>query len=156
MKKSDWRYLVDVLLFTCLGGMIVIGVLMGLVIPTGPAAAESSKYFLGLHRHQWGNIHAYLSIAFVVLMIVHLILNWEWITSKTSQIFKRRSAPILVSAVFAPFLVLLVFWLLTPKDAATYEGYGIDAPGRGRMREAIAREEAPVAGESLVERMLKE
>ncbi len=39
MKESDWRYIVDVILFVCLGGMTLIGILLGLVIPAGPAAA---------------------------------------------------------------------------------------------------------------------
>lgn len=61
MKKSDWQYLVDTLLFICIIGIAFIGILMGLVLPRGPQASESAKYFLGLHRHQWGNIHFSLS-----------------------------------------------------------------------------------------------
>ena len=75
MKKTDWQYLVDTLLFLCIVGIVFIGFLMGLVIPKGPTAQESAKYFLGLHRHQWGNIHFYLSITFTVLIIIHLILS---------------------------------------------------------------------------------
>ena len=67
MKKTDWQYLVDTLLFLCIVGIIFIGFLMGLVLPKGPTALESEKYFLRLHRHDWGNIHFYLSIAFTVL-----------------------------------------------------------------------------------------
>lgn len=147
MKNSDWRYLVDALLFICLGGMTVIGILMGFVIPTGSVSSESSKYFLGLHRHQWGNIHAYLSIAFVVLTIIHIILNWKWVTVRTSQIFKKRAAPILILAVCVPFLVLLVFWLFTPKDAAKYGEYGTETPERGRFYRTVPTESAPIAGE---------
>jgi hypothetical protein len=148
MKESDWRYLVDALLFVCLGGMTVIGILLGLVIPAGPVSLESEKYFLGLHRHQWGAIHAYLSIAFVVLTIVHIILNWKWVKAKTSQIFRKKPAPILVSAVFVPFLVLLVFWLFAPKDSTKYGGYGHESPGKGRLLKTVAKEDVPVAGEA--------
>jgi hypothetical protein len=148
MKDSDWRYLVDVVLFVCLGGMTLIGILLGLVIPAGPASSEASKYFLGLHRHQWGNVHAYLSIAFVVLTIVHIVFNWKWVTAKTSQIFKKRPAPILVAAASVPFLVLLVFWLFTPKDAGKYKGYGIESSERGSLQKMVTVEKVPVAGET--------
>jgi hypothetical protein len=148
MKESDWRYLVDTFLFICLGGMALIGVLLGFVIPAGPTSSESAKYFLGLHRHQWGNIHAYLSIAFVVLTIVHLVLNWKWITVRTSQIFRRRAAPILISAVSVPFLVLIVFWAFTPKDAAKYREYGIEMPERGQLQRTVPKDKVPVAGEA--------
>lgn len=147
MKEPTWRYLVDVVLFVCLGGMTFIGILLGLVIPAGPASSEASKYFLGLHRHQWGNIHAYLSIVFVVLTIVHIVFNWKWITAKTSQIFKKRAAPILVAAATVPFLVLLVFWLLMPKDAEKYRGYGIESSERGPSQKMFAEEKVPVTGE---------
>lgn len=134
MQESDWRYVVDVILFVCLGGMTLIGVLLGLVIPAGPVAAESAKYFLGLHRHQWGNIHAYLSIVFVVLMVVHIVLNWKWVKTRTRQIFKRTGTPALVATGAAPFLVLFLFWAGTTKDSDKYREYGLDrhVPGYAR------------------------
>jgi hypothetical protein len=156
MKEQDWKYIVDVLLFICLGGMTLIGIVMGFVVPTGPASPESSKYFLGLHRHQWGNIHAYLSIAFVILTVVHIVLNWKWITAKTSQIFKKKAAPVLVSAAVVPFLVLLVFWLFTPKDAEKYQEFGREAPGIGRWQEPDTDEKAPIAGETAAGRKIRD
>jgi len=149
MKEPDWKYLVDAFLFISLGGMALIGILLGLVIPAGPVSSESAKYFLGLHRHQWGNIHAYLSIAFVVLTVVHIVLNWKWITARTSQIFRRRAAPILISAVSVPFLVLIIFWVLTPKDAARYREYGIEIPERGHLQKMVTKDKVPVAGEAV-------
>lgn len=147
MKNAKLRYLVDVLLWTCLAGMIFVGALLGLILPSGPVG-ESSKYFLSLHRHQWGAIHAYFSVAFVVLMVVHIVLNAKWIVCMTSQIFKRKAAPILTVALLAPLLVLSVFWLLTPKDAALYEGYGAELPGRGRMRQLGVQEPALPVGQA--------
>ncbi|MFZ2055145.1 MAG: DUF4405 domain-containing protein [Candidatus Aminicenantales bacterium] len=142
MKQSDWRYLVDALLFICLIGMAFIGILLGLVIPEGPVSSGGSKYFLGLHRHQWGDIHAYLSIAFVVLMVVHLLLSWRWITAKTRQIFKRGAAPALISIAALPFGLLLLFWVITPKDADIYRSYGVGA-GEGQRTQWVQPREAP-------------
>jgi Domain of unknown function (DUF4405) len=150
MQESDWRYVVDVILFVCLGGMTLIGVLLGLVIPAGPVAAESAKYFLGLHRHQWGNIHAYLSIVFIVLMVVHIVLNWKWVKTRTRQIFKRTGTPALVATGAAPFLVLFLFWAGTPKDSDKYREYGRDRHDAGYAhREAssgLARLPGGIAG----------
>ena len=148
MKESDWRYAVDVILFICLGGMTLIGILLGLVIPAGPAAAESAKYFFGLHRHQWGNIHAYLSIAFVVLTIVHIVLNWKWVTAKTRQIFKRGVTPALVVTACAPLLVLFLFWVGTPKDSDKYREYGVESSEKRHIQRQVAEELTPAAGET--------
>jgi len=149
MKESDWRYLVDALLFICLIGMVFVGVLLGLVLSEGPVSSGGSKYFLGLHRHQWGDIHAYLSIAFVVLMVVHLVLSWKWIKAKTRQIFKRGATPALVSIAALPFAVLLLFWVGTPKDAASFRSYGVGAGERGVIPRA-QRSEAPLFVEKTV------
>jgi len=135
MKKTDWQYLVDTLLFLCIVGIALIGFLMGLFIPKGPTAPESAKYFLGLHRHQWGNIHFYLSIAFTVLIIIHLILSWKWIKAKARKIFKGRWATALILTAIASFLVLFLFWSLYPKVPGAYEDYGIRAGERARRQQ---------------------
>lgn len=145
MKESDWRYIVDTLLFICLVGMAVIGILLGFVLSEGPVSSGGSKYFLGLHRHQWGDIHAYLSIAFVVLMTIHLILSWKWIKAKTRQIFKRRVTAPLVAVAVLPFVVLLFFWIWTPKDAALFKSYGVGAEERALTPRAQPRKAPPPA-----------
>jgi len=146
MKKTDWQYLVDTLLFLCIVGIAFIGFLMGLVIPKGPTAPESAKYFLWLHRHQWGNIHFYLSIAFTVLVIIHLIFSWKWIKAKARQIFKGRWATALILTAIASFLVLFLFWSLYPKVPGAYEDYGIRAGERAR-RQQISKEGYPIREE---------
>ena len=78
MKKTNWKYLVDTILFICIVGLAVIGFILGFVVPKGPAVSESAKYFLGLHRHQWGDIHLYLGILFTAMAILQLVLAWDW------------------------------------------------------------------------------
>lgn len=112
---------------------------MGLFIPKGPTAPESAKYFLGLHRHQWGNIHFYLSITFTVLVIIHLIFSWKWIKAKARQIFKGRWAAALILTAIASFLVLFLFWSLYPKVPGAYQDYGIRDGERAR-RQQLSKE----------------
>jgi hypothetical protein len=129
--------------------MTFIGILLGFVLSEGPASSGGSKYFLGLHRHQWGDIHAYLSIAFVVLMAVHLILSWKWIKAKTRKVFKRGATPALVSIAVLPFAVLLLFWIGTPKDADSFRSYGVGA-GEHRVIPRIQPSGAPLSTEEAV------
>jgi hypothetical protein len=130
MKKSDWQYLLDALLFLSVVGIALIGLLMGLVIPKGPTAPESTKYFLGLHRHQWSNIHFYLSIAFVVFVTIHILLSWKWIKSKSQKIFKERWKTALISMAIASVLIIFLFWALYPRVPGAYEDYGVRASVR--------------------------
>jgi hypothetical protein len=97
---------------------------MGLVIPKGPAAPESTKYFLGLHRHQWSNIHFYLSIAFVTFLIIHILLSWKWIKGKSQQIFKQKWNTALIFIATGSILIIFIFWALYPRVPGAYEDYG--------------------------------
>jgi len=40
-----------------------------------------------MSRHEWGTIHFYLALLFVFLMIVHIILHWDWIKSYFKTLF---------------------------------------------------------------------
>ncbi len=140
MKRTDWKYLVDTFLFICVVGIALIGLLMALVLPKGPGVQESAKYFLSLHRHQWGNIHFYLSLAFVVLVIIHLILSWSWIEGKARQLFKQSWAAMLILTVIVSLVVLFVFWTFYPRVPGAYEDYGVRA---GRQAKAETFREDP-------------
>jgi hypothetical protein len=137
MKKSDWQYLVDTLLFICMFGIAFIGILMGFFLAEGPTIRESEKYFLGLHRHQWGEIHLCLSLVFIFLIILHLVLAWSWIKGKAQALFKYRWRKVLSLTVLGSILLIFVFWVFTPKYPLIYENYG------RRAAERSAREFSP-------------
>lgn len=146
MKKADWQYLVDTLLFICMVGIAIVGILLGFFIPKGPSALESSKYFLRLHRHQWGNIHLYLSLSFIALVIIHVTLDWKWIKARANQIFKKAWKTVLISTVLFSIFVIFLFWVLYPKEPGAYEDHGVRAgriEGRPNAQEtsAVQREE---------------
>lgn len=134
MRKTDWQFLVDTLLFICMFGIALIGIFLAFIIPEGPSAQPSSKYFLNLHRHQWGNIHLYLSLTFIALIIIHLTLDWKWIKAKAGKIFKKRWKTALISPVLVSIFVVFLFWLFYPKEPGAYEEYG-RGEGRGAGRE---------------------
>ncbi|MEJ2037734.1 MAG: DUF4405 domain-containing protein, partial [Desulfosarcinaceae bacterium] len=67
MKKNVLKYLIDTALFIDICSIAVIGLFMAVAIPSG-GGERASKHFLGLHRHDWGNIHLSLSL----LLLVHL------------------------------------------------------------------------------------
>lgn len=135
MKRTDWKYLVDAGLLVSVLGLAGIGMLMGFVLGEGPAGEGGKpKYFLGLHRHQWGEMHGLLSLAFIVLLAVHLILGWSWIKGKSRMLFKKAwpIGPALLVMLSA--LVLFFGWAVSAKDDPSYEDYGA-GPGRGRYRD---------------------
>jgi hypothetical protein len=124
MKKTTLKYIIDILLFVSLLGIVLIGLLLAFAMAKGPAADESAKYFLNLHRHQWGDIHLYMSLAFSALAVFHLVLSWSWIKGKTKQLFQQRWRQVLFIISAAGFAVILLFWIFTPKYPGSYENYG--------------------------------
>lgn len=84
MKKNDWKYIVDVLLFVDVCSIAVMGFIMAFVIPSGEGS-HAEKFFLGLHRHGWGDIHLYLSLFLLMLLALHIFLSWTWVVESTKK-----------------------------------------------------------------------
>jgi hypothetical protein len=146
MAKIRLKYLIDALLFICIVGLAGIGFLQGFFLAEGPVADISKKYFLGLHTHQWGHLHFYISIAFAVLVIIHLILTWDWIKSCTKKIFKKGWRSALLGIVVLALLLPLILWLFSTKNAEKYAEFGTRS-GKGRN---IVVTEKQVTGESVI------
>ena len=55
--------------------------------------------FWELSKHTWIDIHDWVAVALVVLVIIHVILHWKWITRMAKALFKgqtKRLAPVSV------------------------------------------------------------
>jgi hypothetical protein len=109
----------SVLIFTTL---ISTGLLLKFVLPPGsgrligPGGPKRPILTsMGLTRHEWGTIHFYISTLFLVLLLTHLLLNWNWIrsvawgTKSSRQSFGRRVLTICIALFIAG--VLLLPWL---------------------------------------------
>ncbi|MEW6668520.1 MAG: DUF4405 domain-containing protein [Thermodesulfobacteriota bacterium] len=112
MKTNFIKYLVAASLFVDVCSIAVIGVLLAFVIPEGKAG-QVSKYFLGLHRHEWGEIHLWLSSILLVLLLYHLWLNWAWIVQTTKHHFGGNWKKALWVLAGAWIVVLIFAWAVT-------------------------------------------
>ena len=112
MKKADLQYLVDALLFIAVCSTTAVGLLLGFVIPEG-RLRESTKYLLGLHRHEWGDIHLFLSVSFLLLLGIHIALHWTWVIQTTRRHFGDKWKKALWMLSGAWILVLLIAWAVT-------------------------------------------
>jgi len=133
MNKNSWKYLINTLLFICIFGLAFIGVLMAFFMAEGPTVNDQGKYFLGLHRHQWGDIHLILSLAFIALTIIHLILAWNWVKAQSRRIFKDKAPMIIGLTVLVSILTIFIFWAFLPKNSPEYSNYGRRSGEFGRI-----------------------
>lgn len=111
MKRNDWKYLLDSLLFVNISSIAAIGLLLAFVIPAGKRP-HAEKYFLGLHRHDLGDFHLYLSLSLLVLLVLHIWLNWTWVVQSTKRYFANRWKKVLWGLSCAWFVVLLFGWVM--------------------------------------------
>ena len=111
MKKNALKYLIDVALFVDTCSIAILGLFLGFVIPKGRVSG-AQKDFLGLHRHQWGDIHLYLSLLLMVLLVFHVWFNWTWIVQSTRRYFGERWKSFLLAISCSWVIVLIVGWIV--------------------------------------------
>ncbi len=127
MKRSSLNLIVDVLNLIVLTMMISTGVILKNILPPGSGRIESLlkgsgrsektiDVLMGLTRHEWGQIHFVIAVIFVVLLITHLFLHWNWIKSmalgsrENPRSFQSRLA---ACAIIFLILSILAFpWLI--------------------------------------------
>lgn len=110
MKKNTLKYIIDVALFVDICSIAVIGLFLGFVIPKGRLYG-SQTYFLGLHRHQWGDIHLYLSLLLLILLVFHVWFNWTWVVQLTKRYFGDKWKNFLIAISCGWIFVLIVGWI---------------------------------------------
>ena len=78
-KKRDLNFWIDAAAFLVFAMMTASGLLMKYNLP--PGLCYKKHMIWGMQRHDWGDFHFWLAVAFFSLMAVHLFLHWRWIVS---------------------------------------------------------------------------
>ncbi len=98
MRRSSVNFVVDLVSFLDLVGLACTGVVMKWVLPPGSGGlgrelhggqgGEHIREVWGLGRHDWGAVHFWLAVVFIVLMGVHVVLHWTWIKCYLTSLFR--------------------------------------------------------------------
>lgn len=108
MNKANLIKLIDLLSFIGLSALISTGALIKFSLPPKSGAAT----IWGLTRHEWGNIHFYISVFFLIIITIHLLLHLKFI--KAAIIGKASREIGYRIAVGFIGLVVLVLFLFSP------------------------------------------
>ncbi len=106
--RFDWRAFVSVATGLSFVGMSVTGMVL-FVTPPGRIAHWTGWMMLALTKDQWGALHIWFSVIFMVAGILHLYLNWHcflsYFRNRARQAFALRW-----EWVVALVLCLVVGW----------------------------------------------
>jgi hypothetical protein len=87
MKRTALNLLIDFLAAACFIGMIATGYLLHFPLPPG---TNKSLVLWGLSRHQWGEVHFWISLALLMVLMIHLVLHWQWVVSVAARQFGAK------------------------------------------------------------------
>lgn len=79
------------------------------VVPQGRVAYWADWHLLGLSKTQWGDIHITVGTLFVVVLLIHIFLNWKPIMAymkNKAREFSFKTMPVIVSLVLTLFVVV--------------------------------------------------
>lgn len=112
MTKSKLNLVIDALLLLCIAAIAGIGLLMKYVLVPGYQRWEIYNrnvelLFWGLGRHDWGAIHFVIALAFLVLLILHIVLHWGIIITIYRKLIPNRLVRCIIAVILISLTIIL-------------------------------------------------
>lgn len=115
MKRSTIILFIDSISFIGFLFLTSTGVLLHYLLPPGSGRWSS---IWGMNRHEWGEIHFWISVIFFSVLSLHTILHWKVIANlvkgRASRDSTLRLSLGLVSAIVV--ILLTIAPLLSPTE----------------------------------------
>ena len=118
LKKASLIKLVDIVAFVSFIFVASTGVLLRYVLP--PRSGQATE-IVGMSRHEWGDVHFYITSIFLSILSIHLILHWRFFQNLFHGQIKETSASRVLLGLVGLFAVLAIAIapFVAPKEQAT-------------------------------------
>jgi hypothetical protein len=114
-SRTLLNFVIDSLGLLLMLSMLCTGVIIRFVLPPGSSGRNGGRGFSlwGMERHAWGDLHFWLAVSLVGLLLLHVALHWSWVCGlwkrwRCSDGGAPRVAPVLSGVAFLLGLVLPV------------------------------------------------
>jgi hypothetical protein len=82
------RYIAALTLFVLTAFEVLSGCVLWLILPRGggnmhPTQLGIGRTFWGLQRNVWVDLHAWVAVLMVAIIVVHVVIHWRWIVNVT-------------------------------------------------------------------------
>lgn len=81
MNRLRLNWLVDGVAGIAFVILVITGLMLEWVLPPG---TNKSLGLAGLTRHEWGGVHLWIALTFLAVLVVHVVMHWNWICATTS------------------------------------------------------------------------
>ncbi len=71
----------------------VSGFILWFALPSGSGKRGLESIFLGITRHTWIDIHDWVAIALIVIIIIHILVHWKWVVHMTKETWNHLIGP---------------------------------------------------------------
>ncbi|WKJ92330.1 DUF4405 domain-containing protein [Methylomonas montana] len=100
MNRTLVNIIIDLVATLLFLGMIATGYLLRFPLPPG---SNKTLTLWRLSRHQWGDIHFWISLGLLAVLVIHLALHWNWIVTvigKRCRLIKTSQPSLVRSAIW--------------------------------------------------------
>jgi hypothetical protein len=111
MNRTIANITIDIIAALLFLGMIATGYLLHFPLPPG---SNKTLSLWGYTRHQWGEAHFWISLGLLLVLLVHLVLHWNWIVTvigKRCHLVKSAHPSLVRSGILTAIIVILTFTL---------------------------------------------
>ena len=140
--KSNINFIVDILMFIFMMAIGGTGFLIRYVLIPGKDRAmvygkSVDLYFLGMDRHEWGEIHYIMSIILIVLVVLHIVLHWKMTVCMFSRLISSGTLRIVLAVGFVLLSILLLsFSFFISPEVREDSGHGGEGHSHGEHVES--------------------
>ncbi len=96
IRKATRNYLVFSLMFLLALLEVVSGFVLWLVLPRGDGGYMGGRGGLATEatflweRHTWLDLHNWVGVALLVVVVIHVIVHWKWIVRMTRSLGRQE------------------------------------------------------------------
>jgi len=136
--RSRGRFWLDVTTALVFSAMVGSGTLLAMVLPR-----RGGGTWLGWTRHEWGDVHLWLGVTLLALVVLHLVQQRQWIARCWGRFVGSLRSPLTWALLLAGAALLAAPLLVPPRPGGV--GQRLRGPG-ARAADGAAAERADGQG----------
>jgi hypothetical protein len=85
MRRQILNLVINTAALLVMLAMIATGFLLKWVLPPGSRGGQGLQLW-GMTRHEWGDLHFWLAVSLLSLLLVHVALHWAWVCALVARL----------------------------------------------------------------------